>query len=172
MDSNVGRKYFKERSDLDEIQNIESWYLFVNRLLRSGMHLLITGSNAKLLSGELATHLTGRYIQTELFPFSFKEYCQYKKINTSYSTTKEKGLLQAAFEVYLKDGGFPELLEENRKQTYINTLVNNILQNDIENRYSIKYKVAFEQLAHHLLNNAPSTMNYKDLNPKVFCKSL
>ena len=83
---------------LDEIQNIDSWHLFVNRLLRSGMHLLITGSNAKLLSGELATHLTGRYIQTELFPFSFKEYCQYKKINTSYSTTKEKGLLQAVFD--------------------------------------------------------------------------
>lgn len=156
---------------LDEIQNIDSWHLFVNRLLRSGMHLLITGSNAKLLSGELATHLTGRYIQTELFPFSFKEYCQYKKINTSYSTTKEKGLLQAAFEVYLKDGGFPELLEENRKQTYINTLVNNILQNDIENRYSIKYKVAFEQLAHHLLNNAPSTMNYKDLQNTFGFKS-
>ena len=156
---------------LDEIQNIDSWHLFVNRLLRSGMHLLITGSNAKLLSGELATHLTGRYIQTELFPFSFKEYCQYKKINTSYSTTKEKGLLQAVFEEYLKDGGFPELLEENRKQTYINTLVNNILQNDIENRYSIKYKVAFEQLAHHLLNNAPSTMNYKDLQNTFGFKS-
>ena len=64
-----------------------------------------------------------------------------------------------------------ELLEENRKQAYINTLVNNILQNDIENRYSIKYKVAFEQLAHHLLNNAPSTMNYKDLQNTFGFKS-
>jgi len=148
---------------LDEIQNIEAWYLFVNRLLRSGIHLLITGSNAKLLSGELATHLTGRYMQTELFPFSFAEYCEYKNISTAHGTTKEKGLLQAVFDDYLKEGGFPELLEENRKQTYINTLVNNILTNDIEKRYSIKYKAAFEQLANHILNNAPSSINYKNL---------
>ena len=156
---------------LDEIQNIDSWYLFVNRLLRSGMHLLITGSNAKLLSGELATHLTGRYMQTELFPFSFAEYCDYKKIDTTHKTTKEKGLLQAAFDEYLKNGGFPELLEETRKQTYINTLVNNILTNDIEKRYSIKYKAAFEQLANHLLNNAPSSINYKDLQQTFGLKS-
>ena len=156
---------------LDEIQNVESWYLFVNRLLRSGMHLLITGSNAKLLSGELATHLTGRYMQTELFPFSFAEYCEYKKIKTTHKTTKEKGLLQGAFAAYLKDGGFPELFEETRKQTYINTLVNNILLNDIEKRYSIKYKAAFEQLANHLLNNVPSSINYKDLQLTFGLKS-
>ena len=60
---------------IDEIQNIDEWYLFVNRLLRTGMHVLITGSNAKLLSGELATHLTGRHLKIELFPFSFAEYC-------------------------------------------------------------------------------------------------
>ena len=135
------------------------------------MHLLITGSNAKLLSGELATHLTGRYMQTELFPFSFAEYCGYKKIDTNHSTTKEKGLLQAAFSEYLKEGGFPELLEETRKQSYINTLVNNILINDIEKRYSIKYKAAFEQLANHLLNNAPSSINYKDLQQTFGLKS-
>lgn len=156
---------------LDEIQNIDFWYLFVNRLLRSGMHLLITGSNAKLLSGELATHLTGRYMQTELFPFSFTEYCGYKKLDTNHSTTKEKGLLQAAFSEYLKEGGFPELLEETRKQSYINTLVNNILVNDIEKRYSIKYKAAFEQLANHLLNNSPSSINYKDLQQTFGLKS-
>ena len=59
---------------LDEIQNVEGWELFVNRLLREGLHLLITGSNSKLLSSELATHLTGRHIATELFAFSFAEY--------------------------------------------------------------------------------------------------
>lgn len=56
---------------MDEIQNVEAWHLFVNRLLRRGMHIIITGSNAKLLSGELATHLTGRHNKIELFPFSF-----------------------------------------------------------------------------------------------------
>ena len=56
----------------DEIQNVPRWPLFVNRLLRQGMHIVMTGSNANLLSSELATHLTGRYNQIELYPFSFK----------------------------------------------------------------------------------------------------
>ena len=61
---------------LDEIQNIAEWFLFVNRLLRQKIHLVITGSNAKLLSSELSTHLTGRYNQIELYPFSFTECCR------------------------------------------------------------------------------------------------
>ena len=148
---------------IDEIQNIDEWYLFVNRLLRTGMHVLITGSNAKLLSSELATYLTGRHMTIELFPFSFKEYCDYKNISTLHGTTKEKGLLQAAFDDYLHEGGFPELLKISRKQTYINTLVKNILTKDIEKRYSIKYKTAFENIANHLLNNSPAKINYLDL---------
>ena len=148
---------------IDEIQNVDEWFLFVNRLLRTGMHVLITGSNARLLSGELATHLTGRHMKTELYPFSFSEYCDFKKISKAYGTTKEKGLLQGAFDQYLKDGGFPELLNEKRKQTYINTLVDNIIKTDIEKRYSIKYKSAFENIANHLLNNAPAVINYAEL---------
>ena len=148
---------------IDEIQNVDEWYLFVNRLLRTGMHVLITGSNAKLLSGGLATHLTGRNMTTELFPFSFKEYCDYKNISTLHGTTKEKGLLEAAFDDYLHEGGFPELLKINRKQAYINTLVNNILTIDIEKRYSVKYKMSFENIANHLLNNSPAKINYADL---------
>ena len=148
---------------IDEIQNISGWYLFVNRLLRQGLHILITGSNAKLLSGELATHLTGRHLKTELYPFSFLEYCTYKKISTKHNTTKEKGLLQKAFSEYLHEGGFPELIKETRKQEYIQALVDNILTNDIEKRYKIRYKLAFEQLAQHMLNIAPAVINYKDL---------
>lgn len=156
---------------LDEIQNIDEWFLFVNKLLRTGMHILITGSNAKPLSGELATHLTGRHMKIELFPFSFSEYCEYEKINTAHGTTKEKGLLRAAFDDYLHNGGFPELLTEKRKQTYINTLVDNILKKDIEKRYAVKYKAAFENIANHLLNNAPAKINYSDLQKQFGLKS-
>ena len=156
---------------IDEIQNIDEWYLFVNRLLRTGMHVLITGSNAKLLSGELATHLTGRHLKIELFPFSFAEYCDYKKISKSHGTTKEKGFLRAAFDDYLHDGGFPELLNEKRKQAYINTLVDSILKRDIEKRYSVKYKAAFENIANHLLNNAPAKINYNELQTLFSLKS-
>lgn len=55
---------------IDEVQDVESWHLFLNRLLRTNLHIVVTGSNAKLLSGELATHLTGRYNEIHLFPFS------------------------------------------------------------------------------------------------------
>lgn len=156
---------------IDEIQNVDEWFLFINRLLRTGMHVLITGSNAKLLSGELATHLTGRHLKIELFPFSFKEYCEHQKISTAHGTTKEKGLLRASFDNYLHDGGFPELLNEKRKQTYINTLVDSILKKDIEKRYSIKYKAAFENITNHLLNNAPAKINYSDLQKQFGLKS-
>lgn len=148
---------------IDEIQNVEGWFLFVNRLLRTEMHILITGSNAKLLSGELATHLTGRHMTIELYPFSFNEYCIYRGINTAHGTTKEKGLLSAAFDSYIQEGGLPELLTETRKQTHINDLTNSILKRDIENRYRIAYKSAFENIVNHLLNNAPAAMNYTEL---------
>ncbi len=148
---------------IDEIQNIDEWYLFVNRLLRNGMHVLITGSNARLLSGELASHLTGRHMTVELYPFSFSEYCAYLNKNTAHGTTKEKGLVRAAFDSYICDGGLPELLNEKRKQAYINTLVDSIIRKDIEKRYSIAYKAAFENIANHLLNNSPSEINYAEL---------
>lgn len=64
---------------LDEIQNLPKWELFVNRLQRQGFNLVITGSNSHLLSKELATHLTGRHIQTIVFPFSFSEYLKFGK---------------------------------------------------------------------------------------------
>ena len=148
---------------LDEIQNIDEWFLFVNRLLRTGMHILITGSNAKLLSGELATHLTGRHMKIELYPFSFNEYCMAQNISTTHGTTKEKGLIRAVFDSYLNEGGFPELLYEKRKQSYINTLVDSILKKDIEQRYSILYKTSFENIVQHLLNNSPTKLNYKEM---------
>ena len=68
---------------LDEIQDVDGWHLFVNRLLRSKMKIFVTGSNAKLLSSELATHLTGRYNEIGLFPFSFAEYCTFHQIHTA-----------------------------------------------------------------------------------------
>ena len=73
---------------LDEIQNVEGWHLFVNRMLRKKMHVIITGSNAKLLSGELATHLSGRSKEISLYPFSFREFCIMKEVDTERRTTK------------------------------------------------------------------------------------
>ena len=109
---------------LDEIQNIDGWPLFVNRLLRQRIHIIITGSNAKLLSTELATHLTGRHHKIELFPFSFKDWCSIKDVEYTRLTTKNKGLLSKAYEEYFRQGGFPEMVsgEENPRSHIIHIL--------------------------------------------------
>ena len=148
---------------LDEIQDVEGWHLFVNRMLRKKMHVIITGSNAKLLSGELATHLSGRAKEIHLYPFSFAEYCDMKEVDKEKKTTKAEAFRRAAFDVYMKDGGFPELLIIDDKRTYITDLVDNILRRDIEQRYKISYKAAFEQMAHHLLNVSPTVVVNTDL---------
>ena len=147
---------------LDEIQNIDGWPLFVNRLLRQRIHLIITGSNAKLLSTELATHLTGRHHKIELFPFSFKDWCSIKEVDYIRLTTKNKGLLSKAYEEYFRQGGFPELIsgEENPKE-YISTLIDNIISQDIRKRYKIRNIDALKRLAHHILNETP-TLIVKD----------
>ena len=157
---------------LDEIQDIEGWHLFVNRLLRQKMHVIITGSNAKLLSGELATHLTGRNKEIALYPFSFQEFCEMKGVDTKSVATKATAFRRAAFDEYMQQGGFPELLIIEDKRHYINTLVENILKRDIEHRYKIVYKAAFEQMAHHLLNISPSIAATQELTDLFHFKSL
>lgn len=141
---------------LDEIQNMEGWHLFVNRMLRKGIHVLLTGSNSKLLSGELASHLTGRHHTIELLPFSFKDWCNYNNVPTTPLTTKNTGLLMGAFNKYMEQGGFPELLTERNHTSYIDSLFHNIITQDIQNRFNIKYTNSLERLAGHLLNISPA----------------
>jgi len=148
---------------LDEIQNIEGWHLFVNRMLRQKMHVVITGSNAKLLSGELATHLSGRSKEIPLFPFSFREFCTMKDIDTEKMTTQAEAFRRAAFDEYMQQGGFPEMLAMKDNKSYVKGLVDNILQRDIEQRHKIRNTAAMESLAQHLLNNSPAIIAAKDL---------
>ena len=157
---------------LDEIQNIDGWPLFVNRLLRQRLHIIITGSNAKLLSTELATHLTGRHHKIELFPFSFKDWCSIKDVEYTRLTTKNKGLLSKAYEEYFRQGGFPELIsgEENPKE-YISTLIDNIISQDIKKRYKIRNIDALKRLAHHILNETPTLIVKETLHNIIGIKS-
>ncbi len=149
---------------LDEAQNIEGWHLFVNRMLRQGMKIVLTGSNAKLLSSELSTHLTGRYNDVALLPFSFKEYCMIKNVDFTDQTTKGDALLRRAFDEYLQSGGFPEIVtDEEDPDEYVDNLVDNILNRDIIKRFKVKYKDAFRKIANHLMNNAPCEVVYTAL---------
>lgn len=148
---------------IDEIQNIPEWYLFVNRLLRRQIHVIITGSNAKLLSGELATHLTGRHHTIKLYPFSFSEYCEAKGIDTMSMSTMAVARRRAVFDDYMRKGGFPELSRVRNERDYIDELVRNILQRDIEQRFKVKHVTSFEEMSQHLLNIAPAIVVDKKL---------
>ena len=153
---------------LDEAQNIEGWHLFVNRLLRQGIKIIITGSNAKLLSSELSTYLTGRYNEIELYPFSFSEFCEMEKVETTNLSTKTDALLRRAFDKYMEIGGFPEIISgEEIADEYVDTLVSNILERDIVQRFKIRYKDTFKSLSNHLMNNSPCEVVYAALQ-KIF----
>ncbi|MFR9592835.1 MAG: ATP-binding protein [Rikenellaceae bacterium] len=148
---------------LDEIQNISEWFLFVNRLLRQNIRLVITGSNAKLLSSELATHLTGRYNKIELFPFSFEEYCEYKEVDTKDISTKGVAFKKSAFSEYMLRGGFPELFNVKNRRGYIQGLLDSIIKRDIQQRFKVKYVESLRMIANHLIDNFGQEINYKDL---------
>ena len=115
----------------DEIQNIEKFETFVRRLQDEGKKIIITGSNASLLSKEFGTRLTGRYKLFEIFPFSFLEYLKFKHIEIEKDwnfKTQKRAEIKKAFNEYLELGGFPEYLKNNDKE-YIKDVFENILKN-------------------------------------------
>lgn len=144
---------------LDEVQNIEGWPLFVNRLLRQKMHLIVTGSNAKLLSNELTTHLTGRHHKITLFPFSFEEYARMKQLDTQALTTKGQAAVKRELSTYLMNGGLPELLIEKDSQGYIMALLEAIIKRDITSRFKVRYPEVLQRLATYLIDNFAQEYN-------------
>ncbi len=148
---------------LDEVQDVEGWHLFVNRLLRTNLHIVVTGSNAKLLSGELATHLTGRYNEIHLFPFSFHEYCNFHKIDTNSITTKADAERKRAFMDYISNGGFPEIQNIRNKRGYVQSLIEAIVSKDIQRRFNIRNVDALRKTANHLINNVCQEVKYDKL---------
>ena len=148
---------------LDEIQNVEGWHLFVNRLLRTGFHVVVTGSNARLFSSELSTHLTGRYNEISLFPFSFAEYCSYSQIETQGMTTRSKAAVKSALADYLTNGGFPELVHIRNKRAYVQGLIDTIIRKDIKQRFRLRNTDALQLIANHLISNTCQEINYDEL---------
>ena len=148
---------------LDEVQDVEGWHLFVNRLLRTNLHIVVTGSNAKLLSGELATHLTGRYNEIHLFPFSFQEYCTFHHIDIKSITTKAEAERKRAFMDYMTIGGFPEIQNIRNKRGYVQSLLEAIITKDIQQRFNIRNTDVLRKIANHLINNVCQEINYGDI---------
>ncbi|MEK6846183.1 MAG: ATP-binding protein [Nanoarchaeota archaeon] len=146
---------------LDEIQNLDNWELFANRLQRVGFNVIITGSNAQLLSKELATHLTGRHLPLELFPFSFKEYLTAVDFQEDIGTTKGISLLRQELSKYLSSGGFPEVIvEKENPSLYLQELYRKIIERDILERHEISYKKTFREIARTLISNPGRGISY------------
>ena len=143
----------------DEIQNLPKWELFVNRLQRRGMNLIITGSNSHLLSKELATHLTGRHLSMSIFPFSFSEYLETIKTKLTSQQTKEK------LDLFIVNGGYPEPLIKNMDyRDYLSTLFDSIVYKDIVKRYKVRSPQGIEDLAYYLMSNIASEYSYTNLS--------
>ena len=159
---------------MDEVQNVKDWSLFVNRLLRQQLRLVITGSNANLLSGELATYLTGRYHQIELYPFSFAEVCKMNNIDTASGSVRAIGLRQHVLSQYIMEGGFPELvtIPENNRHDYLQSLLNAIIDKDICKRYKVRYKKTLSDLANKMLDWFSQEKSYNDVTVELGIQSV
>jgi len=146
----------------DEIQNINGWERFISRLYNYGYKIYITGSNANLLSSELATFLTGRYVSINIFPFSFREFLNYRGLHFDKSdiyTTKWTARLNTAFEKYLIYGGFPEVVRFNNVGILKNFFSDSILK-DIVQRYKIKEIKTLQEISFFLLSNIANEISF------------
>lgn len=168
---------------LDEIQNLPGWDVWAGKLYRRGVNLVITGSNANLLSNEMASVLTGRYLQISILPFSFREVADYKNVKVSVDTPAEKaGFLQDVTD-FLQYGGFPEtILSRNIVRNYLSSLFDSVLLKDITKRYNVRNTGELYNLAGYLLANFGNPFSINDLakelnlgsvhTAKKFCKYL
>lgn len=147
---------------LDEVQNLPDWDLWINKLYRRGKNLIITGSNAKMLSSEMATVLTGRYFQIEMLPFSLDETLRWKNVDPAL---KEE-LAQAAViaDDYMRNGGYPETIPARGiTKSYLSTLFDSILLKDVAKRHNVRNTADLYNLATYLLSNFCNPISANDL---------
>ena len=149
---------------LDEIQNIENWEKTVNSFkadLGEKISIFITGSNSDLLSSEIATHLSGRYVSFKVYPFTFKEVCKFKNIET-----KDKYELEKDFMDYVKLGGLPQrfiLEDDNQIRTYLSDVYDSIVIKDIIERFGIKDLDLFNRIVEYIVTTPAQTFSAESL---------
>ncbi len=154
---------------IDEIQNVPGWEHFVRRFLDMGHKFYITGSNASLLSRELGTHLTGRYVPVELFPFSFAEFLRFRGYATpdlARLTTIEGARLRGHLDEYLRLGGIPESLKYP-ELPLARTLYDDVLYRDIATRHRVEEVRALKELAYYLMSNPANLVSYNKLKDQL-----
>ena len=148
---------------LDEIQNLSGWERFISRLYNQGYKIYITGSNANLLSSELSTLLTGRYVEAEIYPFSFREFLIYRGFKLDDEMllykTEVKGEIRKLFDEYLLMGGFPEVVRY-KELDLLRILFSDVITKDIVARYEIREAKTIKEIAHFLVSNPAREFSY------------
>lgn len=149
---------------LDEVQNLPGWDLWVGKLYRRHKNLVITGSNAKMLSSEMATALTGRYLQIEMLPFSFSEAMDWNG---------EPNSAVAFADDYMRNGGYPETIKaRNITGSYLSTLFDSILLKDVAQRHNVRNTTDLYNLASYLVSNFCNLISFTDLATELGLSSV
>lgn len=149
---------------LDEVQNLPEWDLWVSKLYRQGINMVVTGSNAKMLSSEMATLLTGRYIQIEMLPFSLQEFLGWNNRVDSPIEVENSPTQTALIDDYLRLGGYPETIESRTlTRNYLSTLFDSIIWKDVAKRHNIRNINDLNDLAMYLLSNFCNAFSANEL---------
>ena len=149
-------KIFESSNDtflFDEIQNVEGWERYIRVLHDQKKKVILTGSNARILSKELGTSLTGRQIMYEIFPFSYTEFLKHLNLSTGIESFSE----------YLNSGGFPEFLISKKREVLLN-LYNDLIYRDIVVRHGLRNPKALQELGVYLASNVGKEFSYNKLS--------
>lgn len=153
---------------LDEVQNLEAWDLWVSELYRLGKNLVITGSNAKMLSSEMATALTGKYLKVEMLPFSLEEFFDWNKLDLSKLNHEQQADASALMDDYLRNGGYPEVVASRQlTRTYLDTLFDSIVWKDVAKRHSVRNVMDLNDLALYLVSNFCNPVSANELTEEL-----
>ena len=158
---------------LDEVQNVPGWDIWVSKLYRRGINMVITGSNANMLSGEMATLLTGRYLEINMLPFSLKETLEWEKVELSKTDTSQLSQVESIREEYLRLGGYPESVAQRAiTRSYLSSLFDSIIYKDVVKRHKVRNVPDLNNIAHYLLSNFCNTLSYNDVSADLGLSSV
>ena len=158
---------------LDEVQNLESWDLWVSQLYRMGKNLVITGSNAKMLSSEMATVLTGKYVQIEMLPFSLEEFFDWNQLDLHSPKSEQRTDFILLIDDYLKHGGYPEVVALRQlSRSYLDTLFDSIIWKDVAKRHKVRNITDLNNLAMYLVSNFCNPISANDLAKELGLSSV
>ena len=149
---------------LDEVQNLEAWDLWVSELYRRGKNLVITGSNARMLSSEMATVLTGKYLQVEMLPFSLEEFFNWNRLDLHALKAEHKTESLVFADDYLRNGGYPEAVASRQLgRSYLDTLFDSIIWKDVAKRHKVRNVSDLNNLAVYLVSNFCNPLSANEL---------